>query len=364
MLVADVHPGPQDSRLRKLTVAAGYLFFVAQVNEYGWELWRSDGTEAGTILVKDIHPGSGSSGVDELTAFGEFLFFVAHDGVNHDQLWRSDGTEPGTLVVSASVRSPESLVEVDGTLFFIGRDLAGEVGLWKTDGTRAGTVQVKSIDGGRLTNVAGTLFLVANDDVHGSELWTSDGTEAGTTMVKDLTPGPGGSHISSLTPVGRHVYCIADSGDLGLELLRSDGTEAGTFFVKDIFPGPKDGRLELGVAANGLLFFEAVDEIDPDYGAREELWRSDGTEVGTFSLGISFRFVAANVTAIRPRLTRSREELLFGRLRRTDGTLEGTTDGLAVAAGPKTVVGTTIFFSGGTYLEGTELWALDLPLDD
>lgn len=37
------------------------LFFVADNNVNGRELWKSDGTPAGTVLVKDIYQGSGSS---------------------------------------------------------------------------------------------------------------------------------------------------------------------------------------------------------------------------------------------------------------------------------------------------------------
>ena len=39
----------------------GTLFFAANDGMHGVELWKSDGTAAGTVLVKDINPGSGGS---------------------------------------------------------------------------------------------------------------------------------------------------------------------------------------------------------------------------------------------------------------------------------------------------------------
>ena len=40
-----------------LTGVGGTLFFTADDGTHGRELWKSDGTEAGTVLVKDIDPG-------------------------------------------------------------------------------------------------------------------------------------------------------------------------------------------------------------------------------------------------------------------------------------------------------------------
>lgn len=49
-------------------------------------------------LVKDINP-HGSSNPSELTRVGSTLFFAANDGVHGYELWKSDGTAAGTKMV-------------------------------------------------------------------------------------------------------------------------------------------------------------------------------------------------------------------------------------------------------------------------
>jgi ELWxxDGT repeat protein len=50
-------------------VSNGTLYFIADDGVSGEELWKTDGTDAGTVLVKDINPGAGGSGPDRLTSF-------------------------------------------------------------------------------------------------------------------------------------------------------------------------------------------------------------------------------------------------------------------------------------------------------
>ena len=66
---------------------------------HGPELWKSDGTGAGTVLVRIIHRCSQHVGPDYLTDFKGSAFFSADDGVHGDELWKSDGTSAGTVMV-------------------------------------------------------------------------------------------------------------------------------------------------------------------------------------------------------------------------------------------------------------------------
>ena len=190
------------------------LVFSAQNSQTGPELWKSDGTQAGTFLVQDIVGGTGNSNPLYLTESGGLLYFSAstQSPPEHRELWVSDGTQDGTYLLkdvwNGSSSSPRSLTDVDGRLFFVATGSEGS-------------------------------FRV------GAELYTSDGTPGGTVLVKDInaqpaTYGSGNSLPDELTPVGNTLYFTADDGTLGTngnrELWKSDGTEAGTVVVKDFTP--------------------------------------------------------------------------------------------------------------------------------
>src|SRR6185503_19760034 len=92
------------------------LFFTACDGIRGVELWKSDGTDAGTVLVKDIRPGLLTSAPDQLTAMGGALYFTANDNINGVALWKSDGTDAGTVLVKKM--APTLLTAMGSKLYF------------------------------------------------------------------------------------------------------------------------------------------------------------------------------------------------------------------------------------------------------
>lgn len=299
VLVKDINPGSAKSYARSFTNVNGTLFFTADDGVHGSELWKSDGTETGTVMVKDIFPGSYGS---EVTGSGSYfanvngtLFFIAADGVtanafngsNAGELWKSDGTEAGTVLVKdiepgIGEAYPGNLINVNGMLLFTAGvpGSSHNIELWKSDGTEAGTVLVKDINPGggtsvprNLTNVAGTLFFSADDGTHGYELWKSDGTTAGTVLVADLTAGSSSFFPEWLTNVNGKLFFFNQHNG---ELWQSDGTTAGTVLVKDTYPGEFGSYFHYSANVNGTLFFAADDGVHG-----HELWQSDGTEAGT-----------------------------------------------------------------------------------
>src|SRR5205823_2618114 len=113
-----------------LTNVSGTLFFAARDNKNHNELWRSDGTDAGTVLVKDLYPPPGPYGYDtvpvptQLTNVNGTLFFVARDlRFGPNEIWKSDGTTAGTVLVKAILPNRgnaylASLTALNGALVF------------------------------------------------------------------------------------------------------------------------------------------------------------------------------------------------------------------------------------------------------
>ncbi len=291
----------------------GAWFFSADDGVTGPELWKSDGTEAGTVRVKDINPSPGAgSSPRGLTVFNNALYFSASDGSTGVELWKTDGTEGGTVrvkdiapgvgsiggILEPLSSSPSGFTVFNNALYFSADDGATGIELWKTDGTEGGTVRVKDINPGpggsdpfRFTEFGSALYFSADDGVTGPELWKTDGTEGGTVRVKDINPGTEGntvlvmdinpstgSLVSELTVFGAALYFSADDGVSGPELWKTDGTN--TMQVKDINTAPGAGSAPNALTVfNNALYFSANDGV-----TGRELWKTDGTDMGTMQV--------------------------------------------------------------------------------
>jgi ELWxxDGT repeat protein len=258
-MIRDLHPGPDGldtGALGVIGTLGGRLLFRADTgNGLGAELYRTDGTRAGTRLVKDINPGaSGSEASFDWQTLKGVGYFTATDATYGHELWRTDGTRRGTRQVIDLAPDPNSYA-------YLWTTFDGKLVLQQSDGNGPGE--------------------------HGSELWRSNGTTSGTKLMTDVTAGPADSLFAGVIRLGRRLLFISNDGTSGLELFRSNGTPAGTSLVKDINDEPGGilsypGGGVQPVRFKGSIWFYAIDGVSGDPGDHGgELWRSDGSAAGT-----------------------------------------------------------------------------------
>lgn len=151
-----------------------------------------------------------------------------------------------------------------------------------------------------------TALFYAEDQYYGHELWRTDGTPQGTSLVKDIAPGtkssrnsyPSGSSYT-LATINKPVvldgvmYFEANDGINGFEVWRSDGTNNGTFMLKDVNNDVRwqnDEQNRYFTIFNNEVYFwdDSKDWSNPEYigpGKLFRLFKTKGTMETTILVG-------------------------------------------------------------------------------
>jgi len=239
-LIKDINSGEEGSNPLYLTSGSNGAYLSADNGSTGQELFFSQGDAFTTRLVKDIWPGTNNSSEPmNLIKFGQKIIFTADDGQNGRELWISDSTESGTFMIkdinTNGSSSPNELNMMDGILYFM-----------------------------------------AETEDYGRELWRSDGTYSGTYMVRDINPGNNSSFYWDtgfwsgdivIVHQGELYFSADDGGTYGVEVWRSDGTWDGTRIAVDLNPGINSSWPLHYSSVDEKLFFQG---FTADYG--RELW--------------------------------------------------------------------------------------------
>jgi ELWxxDGT repeat protein len=375
----DARTGAGSSEPTSFTIVGGQLFFVADDGVNGRELWISDGTADGTMMVANLRIGGGDANVIELTQFGDSLLFVADDRILGQELWISDGTDAGTVPI-IDIReglpsgAPSKLTVAIGLCFFTADAITFGRELWQTDGTGDGTFLIDLLAGNtssvpnQLTTTTNGLFFTATDGISGVELWfMSDQSEL--TMI-DIREGVSGSSPDRLTGLDRLFFRVSDNVT-GREPWTSDGTSLGTYTLGDIKVDGASSDPEQFTAFAGEIYFSADDGTNG-----RELWHSDGTAdsamlVSDIRAGGAFSNPDHLTPVADTYLYFSADNGINGReLWRTDGTADGTLLVLDIREGaagssPENflTIGDALFFTADDGINGRELWYTDITQD-
>lgn len=355
-------PGASGSP-RNLYVWNSKLYFTANNGIVGEELWVSSGTGVTTSLVKDVFPGisdildtsNNSTNRPFFAGTSGALLFVANSPIYGQEMWSTDGTEANTQLLKDHNQRPGNAnahgsIAFNGKVYFSAASADFGQELWSTDLTSGNTVQVADIWPGAssgldatnsyFTIFNGRLYFSARSATSGWELWSTDGTEQGTSQAVDLlssanTSSSGPTHLTvcnsriffnqngtgtygthstlfsfngttatqvfnralsarSLVCLNNVLYFAGENNAVAntrdIEIWRSDGTLVGTSVMFDAYPGTC-GTLACNSTANNLtvannrLYFTARDAT-VGTGTGSELYVSDGTSAGTSVIDI------------------------------------------------------------------------------
>lgn len=324
--------GPGSSEPFALSSIGGKGYFWAKSKSRGFELWRTDGTTAGTKIYQEFQPGTagsdegsrvwstggrlwvfaddgvhglepftinpvtgtrkllkdirpGATGSEESAFDNMFVglngkvLFPADDGTNGREWWVSDGTRTGTKLLKAvnsdSSWRPQWYAKVGGKMLF------SNIETWTTDGTRAGTVEISAVDAGDQAYrpapvLNGVAIMAGFSDALQTQLYRSNGSAL--TLIKQINPS-GYAGPNGFIKLNGKILFSADDGVHGRELWTTDGTEGGTTRISDI--NPDGGHSTAAISDTSILPARIGSTVlfVADDGNGYELWKTDGTTV-------------------------------------------------------------------------------------
>ncbi len=301
-------------------------------------------------LFKDLIEGKKSSYPEQfINVNGTMYFTTSIDFRLIYQLWKSDGTAANTVLVKDSIvtsnfGSTITFINLNDTLYYMlnkngSSTFATITELWKTDGTTAGTVLIKTLINdnprsgtgdappGNYTVLGNKLYFQFGSG-KGVELWVSDGTTDGTKEVVDLNPGKNGGVFSSMIVYKEKLYFGGSAITGKSELYSSDGTVTGTTLVKG---GNELSEPRYFTICNDTLYFQAISN------SKEGLWKTDGTAAGTVNVTDTGFNYDAKV------FNNSMYYSFGGVLWKSDGTKEGTLSLKDSAGGVIGILNNTIY---------------------
>ncbi|HET7115253.1 MAG TPA: T9SS type A sorting domain-containing protein [Hanamia sp.] len=204
-------------------------------------------------------------------------------------VWVSDGTLAGTFSITDTIKYVGAGSLLNGKFIFKGMSPHCGAEIFISDGTKAGTKLIKDINPGTansqpattiMTLMNGYVYFAAVTASEGCELWRTDGTEGNTKIVKDIVLGTGSgidSNYFSMAQLNNTLLFSAQTAATGNELFSTDGTVTNTGLLIDIVANASSSNPRGFYYYNNMYLFT----VNSSDGLAAELWRTDGTKLGT-----------------------------------------------------------------------------------
>jgi len=359
--VLDINNGNNGSIPFGLFSHNGFIYFSADDSggsntpgglDLGRELWISDGTSVNTTFVKDLNNGNSNSTPNNFFTQNGSLYFSANSG-SGDVLFTSNGTETGTMSTAVG------LVDIPVTLGNLTYNINdSDKKLYVFNGTSNVPVPGSGeeyIQNEQIIAFNNKLFLYLNTTSEigtvGTELYAY---EAGVfQLIKDVAGNQLDSELSNFTVSGTTLYFSAFSAS---ELWKSNGTEIGTEQVT-VASGISGFNNYFGW--DGKLFFEGDD------GSSDQLWVYDPTEDSVTNLsnlsGTAPNHDPSDYAELNGWLYYRGEDSSDnnGHLWRTDGTTTFQLDETIINVDDIVALNNKLFFEGNNGTDGNELFEFD-----
>jgi ELWxxDGT repeat protein len=273
-MIQDIESGSTGSSPGYVTKLNNLAIFTALTSAEGREPWVSDGTSGGTQLLKNIKSGSNDSTNGPFIVYANEVYFSADDGTSGAELWKTDGTPGGTIMAadvcaSTSSSSPHNFAVYDGKLYFAADGCGGQgIELYKWDGSNVTLVADLNSGSGssspRYLYVAGgLLFFSADDGIEGEEFYKFDGTTI--SLVANVNTGGGvGSSPKARFESNGYLYFSADDGTTGTELYSYKISDDTVTFLGDLATGSNSSILysSMFVATPHYVYFSGKDSTN------------------------------------------------------------------------------------------------------
>jgi ELWxxDGT repeat protein len=235
-----VYDVPSASAIHKV----GSQILVFKSSGSSTQIWKL--TASGQTLVKDI--GAGLAYSAGAVASNVLYFAVGSDDYSHDhQLWRTDGTAAGTYKIGTSPgewdRSRIShLMVLNNQPYFSGQNTTGGTSFFhvRTTSSIEKIAALPIIS--KSVVVDNHLVMLAGVDDR-TEVYGSDGTTAGTQLLTTLNTLAYYDWAHTAV-IGDYAY-ISDFQNTGDYVWRTNGTACGTY---PVYPGTREN---FGLAALG-----------------------------------------------------------------------------------------------------------------